>query len=78
MIHTQLLDKVLKDTFERQTVIPPTTVNLDIWYKLCEDTQKRDLQLYKMQQALEKGIILVAHLTDLTMSRKRILDKEGV
>ena len=83
MFRNRLPDKVLKEKLERQArpenceTVKPTRVNPGIWRKLREYTQKRDLQLYKMQQALVKGIIPVARLTDLTMSEKHGLDKEG-
>ena len=84
MFRNRLPDKVLKEKLERQArpenceTAKPTRVNPGIWRKLQEPTQKRDVQLYKMQQALVKGILPVAQLTDLTMSEKRGLDKEGV
>ena len=83
MFRNRLPDKVLKEKLERQArpenceTVKPTRVNPGISRKLREHTQKRDLQLYKMQQALVKGIIPVARLTDLTMSEKHGLDKEG-
>ena len=63
---------------EKCETAKPTRANPGIWRKLREPTQKRDLKLYKMQQGLVKGILPVAQLTDLTMSEKRGLDKEGV
>ena len=39
--------------------------------------QKRNIELYKLQQALVKGIIPVAHLTDLSMTEKKGFDKDG-
>ena len=53
-------------------------VNPNIWQKLCEPMQKIDLQLYKMQLALVKGITPVARLTNLSMTEKKGLGKEGV
>ena len=79
-----LPDKALKDKLECQDrpenceTANPTRVNPGIWRKLREPTQKRDLQLYKMQLALVKGIMPVARLTDLSVTEKKGLDKEGV
>jgi len=53
-------------------------MNPGFWRKLCEPTQKRDLQLFKIQQALVNGIIPIARLTDLSMTEKKGLDQEGV
>ena len=84
MFRNRLPDKVVKEKLERQArpenceTVKPTRVKPGIWRKLREHTQKRDSQLYKMQQALVKGIIPVARLTDLTMSEKHGLDKEGM
>lgn len=68
MFRSRLPDKVLKDKL----------VDPGIWRKLREPTQKRDLKLCKMQLALVKGIMPVARLTDLSMTEKKELDKEGV
>ena len=46
--------------------------------KLRQPTQKRDLQLFKIQQALVKGIIPIVRLTDLSVIEKKGLDQEGV
>ena len=84
MFRSRLPDKVLKDKLERQDrpenceTAKPTRVNPDIWRKLRETTQKRDLQLYKVQLALVKCIMPVARLTDLSMTEKKGLDKDGV
>ena len=84
MFRSRLPDKVLKDKLERQDrpenceIAKPTRVNTGIWRKLCEPTQKRDLQLYKMQLALVKDIMPAFRLTDLSMTEKKGLDKEGV
>ena len=83
MFRTRLPDKVLKDKLEHQDrpenckSAKPTTVNPGIWRKLREPTQKRDLQLYKMQLALVKGIMPVAHLTDLSMTEKKRAGQRG-
>ena len=84
MFRNRLPDKLLKDKLERQArpencdTIKPTRVNPGIWRKLREPTQRRDLQLFKIQQALVKGIIPIARLTDLSMTEKKGLDQEGV
>lgn len=84
MFRSCLPDKVQKDKLECQDgtenckTTKPTRVNNGIWRKLREPTQKRDLQLYKMQLALMKGIMPVARLIDLSMTAKKGLDKEGV
>ena len=72
IFRSRLPDKVLKDKLECQDrpenceTAKPTRVNPGIGRKLREPTQKRDLQLYKMQ--LVKGIMPVARLTDLSMT----------
>ena len=53
-------------------------MNPGIWHKLWEPTQKKDLQLFKIQQAFVKGIILIARLTDLSITEKKGLDQGGV
>ena len=84
MFRNRLPDKLLKEKLERQArpkncdSVKPTRVNPGIWRKLREPTQKRDLQLFKIQQALVKGIIPIARLTDLSMTEKKGLDQEGV
>ena len=84
MFRNRLPDKLLKEKLERQArpencdTAKPTRVNPGIWRKLREPTQKRHLQLFKIQQALVKGIIPIARLTDLSMTEKKGLDKEGV
>ena len=84
MFRNRLPDKLLKEKLERQArpenceTAKPTRVNPGIWRKLREPTQKRDLQMYKIQQALVKGIIPIARLTDLSMTDKKGLDQDGV
>ena len=84
MFRNRLPDKLLKEKLERQArpencdTVKPTRVNPGIWRKLREPTQKRDLQMYKIQQALVKGIIPIARLTDLSMTDKKGLDQDGV
>ena len=84
MFRNRLPDKLLKEKLERQArsencdTAKPPRVNPGIWGKLREPTQKRDLQLFKIQQSLVKGIIPIARLTDLSMTEKKGLDQEGV
>ena len=86
MFRNRLPDKLLKEKLERQArpnncdSVKPTRVNPGIWRRLREPTQKRDLQLFKIQQALVKGIIPIARLSDLswTTTEKKGLDQEGV
>ena len=84
MFRNRLPDKLLKEKLERQArpencdTAKPTRVNPGIWRKLREPTQKRHLQLFKIKQALVKGIIQIARLTDLSMTEKKGLDQEGV
>jgi len=83
MFRNCLPDKLLKEKLERQArpenfnTAKPTRVKPGIWRKLREPTQKMDLQLFKIQQALVKGIITIARLTDLSMTEKKGLDQEG-
>lgn len=80
MFRHRMPDKALKDKIDRQERpencqnVKPTRVNQGIWGKLGEPSKKRDLQLYKIQQALVKGIIPVARMTDLSMTGR--VDKE--
>ena len=84
LFRNRLPDKLLKEKLESQArlencdTVKPTRVNPGIWRKLREPTQKRDFQLFKIQQALVKGIIPIAPLTDLSMTEKKGLDQEGV
>ena len=60
MFRCKLSEKNLKDRLERQERLPnceaakPPKVNPGIWRRLREITKKRDLQFYKIQQALTK------------------------
>ena len=76
MFRCKLTEKNLKDRLERQerpanweTAKPPK-VNPGIWRRLRELTKKRDLQFYKIQQALIKGILPVARIADKLMVAK--------
>ena len=69
----KLCEKNLKDHHDRQErpanceAAKPPKVNPGIWRRLREDwefTKKRDLQFYKIQQALIKGILPVARIAD--------------
>lgn len=76
-------DKLLKEKLDHQArpencdSVKPTRVNPGIWRKLPEPTQKRDLQLFKIQESLVKGIIPITRLTDLSTTEKKGLDQEG-
>ena len=69
--------KRLSDDRERHHGIPAEKPAKD-GGKLREPTHKRDLQLFKIQQALVKGIIPIVRLTDLPVIEKKGLDQEGV
>lgn len=57
--------------------IKATRVNGGIWRHLRDSTKKLDVYMFKMQQALVKGIIPVARLADQLMTAKT-LDLEQV
>jgi len=84
MFRNRLPDKLLKEKLERQARLENcntakhTRVNPGIWRKIREPTQKRDLQLFKIQQAVVKGIIPITRLTDLSMTEKKGLDQFGL
>ena len=76
MFSCKLSEKNLKDRLERQErpanceAAKPPKVNRGIWRRLRELTKKRDLQFYKIQQALIKGILAVARIADKLMVAK--------
>ena len=76
MFRCKLSEKNLKDRLERQErpanceAAKPPKVNPGIWRRLRELTKKRDLQFYKIQQALIKGILPVARIADKLMVAK--------
>lgn len=78
MFRCKLSDKNLKDRLERQerpancTTAKPPKVNPGIWRRLREPTKKRDLQFFKIQQALTKGILPVVRITDKLMQAKSL------
>ena len=82
MFRCKLSEKNLKDRLERQerpancTAAKPPRVNPGIWRRLREPTKKRDLQFYKIQQALTKGILPVVRITDKLMQAKSLDDEE--
>lgn len=57
--------------------VKATRVNGGIWRHLRDSTKKLDVYMFKMQQALVKGIIPVACLADQLMTAKT-LDLEQV
>ena len=76
MFRCKLSEKNLKDRLDRQErpanceAAKPPKVNPGIWRRLKEFTKKRDLQFYKIQQALIKGILPVARIADKLMTAK--------
>lgn len=76
MFRCKLSEKNLKDRLDRQErpanceAAKPPKVNPGIWRRLREFTKKRDLQFYKIQQALIKGILPVARIADKLMVAK--------
>ncbi|PFX22060.1 Gag-Pol polyprotein [Stylophora pistillata] len=74
MFRHRMSDKALKDKLDRQERpensknAKPTRVNPGIWRKLRDHNKKSDAQMYKIQQALIKGIIPVLRMTDLSMT----------
>ena len=78
MFRCKLSEKNLKDRLERQerpancTTAKPPKVNPGIWRRLREPTKKRDLQFFKIQQALTKGILPVVRITDKLMQAKSL------
>ena len=76
MFRCKLSEKNLKDRLDRQErpanceAAKPPKVNPGIWRRLREFTKKRDLQFYKIQQALIKGILPVARIADKLMTAK--------
>ena len=84
MFRSKMAEKLLKEKMEKQTRpenyanAKAACVNAGIfWSHLRERTKKRDLHLFKMQQASVKGIIPVARIADRMMSAKS-LDSERI
>ena len=76
MFRSQLGEKSLRDKLDNQ-VRPsncenskPPRVNSGIWRQLKEYTKKRDIRVFKLQQALDKGIYPIARIIDMAMSFK--------
>ena len=82
MFRCKLSEKNLKDRLERQerpancTSAKPPRVNPGIWRRLREPTKKRDLQFFKIQQALTKGILPVVRIMDKLMQAKSLNAEE--
>ena len=78
MFRCKLSEKNLKDRLDRQerpancTTAKPPRVNPGIWQRLREPTKNRDIQFYKIQQALTKGILPVVRITDKLRQAKSI------
>ena len=76
-----MAEKLLKEKMEKQTRpencanAKATLVNAGIWCHLREHNKKCDLHLFKMHQALVKGIISVVQIEHRMMSAK-LLDSE--
>jgi len=74
MLRHRMSDTALKEKLDRQERpencenAKPTRVNPGIWRKLRDYTKKSDAQMYKIQQALVKGMIPVIRMTDLSMT----------
>jgi len=66
----------MKDRLDRQErpanfeAAKPPKVNPGNWRRLREFTKKRDLQFYKIQQAIIKGILPVARIANKLMTAK--------
>ena len=78
MFRSQLGEKSLRDKLDNQ-VRPsncenakPPRVNSGIWRQLKEYTKKRDIRVFKLQQALDKGIYPIARIIDMAMSLKNL------
>ena len=78
MFRSQLGEKSLRDKLDNQ-VRPsncenakPPRVNSSIWRQLKEYTKKRDILVFKLQQALDKGIYPIARIIDMAMSFKNL------
>ncbi|EDO44064.1 predicted protein [Nematostella vectensis] len=78
MFRSKVEEKALKEKMERQ-VRPENCANAKvarcntgIWRKLQEHTKRRDMHMVKMQQALVKEIIPVAHVADKAMVSKSL------
>ena len=69
MFRCKLSEKTLKERLEKQErpanceAAKPPKVNPGIWRRLREFAKKRDLQFYKIQQALTKGILRLSVLS---------------
>ena len=78
MFRCKLSEKNLKDRPDRQErpanceAAKPPKVNPGIWRRLREFTKKWDIQFYKIQQALIKGILPVARIADKLMTAKSV------
>ena len=50
----------------------PPRVNSGIWRQLKKYTKKRDIRVFKLQQALDKGIYPIVRIIDMAMSLKNL------
>ena len=82
MFRYKLSEKNLKDRLEKQErpanceEEKPQKVNPGIWRRLREFAKKRDLQCYKIQQALTKGILPPARIVDQFMVARSLTADE--
>ena len=74
----KLADKTLKEHLECQErpanceAAKTSRVNPGIWRKLKETTKRQNLQFFKIQQSLIKGILPVIRMTDKLLSAKSL------
>ena len=82
MFRCKLSEKTLKERLEKQErpanceAAKPPKVNPGIWRRLREFAKKRDLQFYKIQQALTKGILPLVRIVDQLMLAKSLTEQE--
>ena len=78
MVRSQLGEKSLRDKLDNQIrpsnceKAKPPRVNSGIWHQLKEYTKKRDIRVFKLQQALDKGIYPIARIIDMAMSLENL------
>ena len=82
MFRCKLSEKTLKERLEKQQrpanceAAKLPKVNPGIWRRLREFAKKRDLQFYKIQQALTKGILPLVRVVDQLMVAKSLTEQE--
>lgn len=82
MFRCKLAPKMLKDRMDKQerpsnceTAKPPR-VNPGIWRRLRDYTRKRDVEIFKIQQALIKGILPIIRITDKVINAKSLGEED--